>query len=144
MYGGRPFYLWYLHAHCLYQDNDHHLDRHSPSSQNMAFGVQTCREFCLNQAIMLDVYTTGLAVPHQSLGLQIAHGPISIAVGLAAGGLLGFVCALSPIWSSPWRKTVALLVTGELLAFCGYELCWGMVHCAMLCCTLFLEYNAKS
>ena len=106
---------------------------------NMAFDVQTCRASFISQAIMLVVCTAGLAVPHQSLGLQISHGPISIAVGLAAGVLLGFVCALTPVWSSPWRKTVALLVMGELLAFCGYELpcatlCCVLLHYSMLCC----------
>lgn len=61
----------------------------------------------------------GLAVPHHNLGLQIAHGPMSIAVGMAAGVLLGFVCALTPVWSSPLRRAVALLTMGELLSFCG-------------------------
>ena len=68
---------------------------------------------------------TGLAVPHHNLGLQIAHGPLSIAIGLAAGILLGFVCALTPVWSSPLRRAVALLAFGELLAFCG---------CVLHCC----------
>ena len=61
----------------------------------------------------------GLAVPHQDLGLQIAHGPLSIAIGLAAGIMLGFVCALTMVWSSPLSRAVALLVMGELMAFCG-------------------------
>ena len=60
-----------------------------------------------------------MAVPHQDLGLQITHGPLSIAIGLAAGVMLGFVCALTLIWSSPLRRAVALLVMGELMAFCG-------------------------
>lgn len=62
---------------------------------------------------------TGLAVPHQDLGLQIAHGPLSIVIGLAAGILLGFTCALTPLWSSPLRRAAALVVMGELMAFCG-------------------------
>lgn len=73
---------------------------------------------------------TGLAIPHHNLGLQIAHGPLSTAIGLAAGTLLGFVCALTPVWSSPLRRAVALLTVGELLAFCG---CVHVLCCAMLC-----------
>ncbi|KAL0039470.1 hypothetical protein WJX79_009541 [Trebouxia sp. C0005] len=61
----------------------------------------------------------GLAVPHQDLGMQIAHGPLSIVIGVAAGILLGFVCALTPVWSSPLSRAAALLVMGELMAFCG-------------------------
>ncbi|DBA85759.1 TPA: hypothetical protein ACH3X1_005319 [Trebouxia sp. C0004] len=61
----------------------------------------------------------GLAVPHQDLGMQIAHGPLSIVIGLAAGILLAFVCALTPVWSSPLSRAAALLVMGELMAFCG-------------------------
>lgn len=62
----------------------------------------------------------GLAVPHQDLGMQIAHGPLSIVIGVAAGILLGFVCALTPVWSSPLSRAAALLVMGELMAFCGW------------------------
>ena len=65
---------------------------------------------------------TGLAVPHHNLGIQVVHGPLSIAIGLGAGVVLGFVCALTPVWSSPLRRAVALLTFGELLAFCGYVL----------------------
>jgi type III secretory pathway component EscS len=52
--------------------------------------------------------------------MQIAHGPLSIVIGLAAGILLGFVCALTPIWSSPLSRAAALLVMGELMAFYGW------------------------
>jgi len=41
-------------------------------------------------------------------------------IGVAAGILLGFVCALTPIWSSPLSRAAALLVMGELMAFCGW------------------------
>ncbi len=70
---------------------------------------------------VIDVISgAGLAVPHQDLGMQIAHGPLSIVIGLAAGILLGFVCALTPVWSSPLSRAAALLVMGELVAFCGW------------------------
>ncbi len=62
-------------------------------------------------------------MPHQDLGLQIAHGPLSIVIGLAAGILLGLVCALTPVWSSAFRRAAALLVMGELMAFCGCVQC---------------------
>ena len=64
-------------------------------------------------------FAVGLAVPHQSLGLQIAHGPLSIGIGLSAGALLGVVCALTLVWSSPLGRALALLASGELMAFCG-------------------------
>ena len=83
---------------------------------------------------------TGLAVPHQDLGLQIAHGPLSIVIGLAAGILLGFTCALTPLWSSPLRRAAALVVMGELMAFCGCVLPAQAV--AMLCCVELLYYIA--
>ena len=70
----------------------------------------------------------GLAVPHHKLGIQIAHGPLSIAIGLVAGSLLGLVCALTPVWSSPLRRAVALLTFGELLAFCGCVLNCSSFH----------------
>ncbi len=52
--------------------------------------------------------------------MQIAHGPLSIVIGLAAGFLLGLICALTPVWSSPLSRAAALLVMGELMAFCGW------------------------
>ena len=51
--------------------------------------------------------------------MQIAHGPLSIVIGLAAGILLGSVCALTPVWSTPPSRAAALVVMGELMAFCG-------------------------
>lgn len=62
----------------------------------------------------------GLAVPHQALALRITHGLISIAAGVAAGTALGLVCAVTPVWTSPFRRAGALLVMAELMAFCGY------------------------
>ena len=76
---------------------------------------------CLLNALLLLApwFSAGLAIPHHSLPLQILHGPISLAVGTAAGAAAGMLTSMPLVWASSNVRMLAGVMFSELLIFCG-------------------------
>ena len=63
----------------------------------------------INFAVQSAGGSSSPSTPSSSLAMQLANGPISVVLGLAGGAALAVVAAATRVWSTPRKRTAAVL-----------------------------------
>ena len=106
-----------MHGHaCSSRLSGGHAGSHLCHLQSVSLEWLLLTRRCASEGALARA---GLAIPHHSLPLQILHGPISLAVGTAAGAAAGMLTSLPLVWVSSNVRMLAGVMFSELLIFCG-------------------------